>query len=761
MGEVYRAHDTRLDRDVAIKILHSHLSSDGRLRERFDREARAISRLSHPNVCTLYDIGHQDGTDYLVMEFLEGESLADALNRGPLPPQQVLRYGFEIADALDKAHRLGIVHRDLKPGNIMLTKSGAKVLDFGLAKYAREGPAENLDGATQQKPLTEEGAIVGTMQYMAPEQLEAKEADARTDIFALGTILYEMATGRRAFEAKSRASLIAAIMDRDPAPVSEIQPMAPQGLDHLVRRCLAKDPDDRLQSARDVALEISEVIDQRRSGERKPSPKASRRGTLYLAIAVASLVAIGALIAWLTTRGNRAAPAPRRIATVAVLPLANLGLDRSRDYLRLAVADEITTILSYNPALTVRPFSSSRRLNVDIDPQEAARKLNVTEIISGHLLEESGRLSITLEAIDIGENKLLWRDVFEVAATDLISMRKELAARIQGGLLPKLAPGGASRAASGPRNPEAYRLYLRAAALSSDPAPNKEGIALLQEAVHVDPTYAPAWAALGRRAYFDYTYADGGQPAYDLAQEGGRRALALDPDLVEAAARLIIMQTEAGETVAAYQRAAQLVKRRPESAEAHFVLAYVLRYGGALDEAARECNTALALDPGNFGFRSCALTFMLLRDYDRAMEFTRLDAGTLWSKNVNGMILLRQGRPESVQLLPAGSRRDLAAAVLRRAAPAEIEPIAAIVMREARGSDGEPYYFIAGELAAAKQTSEAIKLLREAIQRGYCSYPGIENEPLFASLRDTPEYRAVRESAMACRDRFLKERERP
>ncbi len=257
MGEVYRARDTRLDRIVAIKVLPTHLSSNPQSRERFDREAKAISSLSHPHICPLYDVGHQDGVDFLVMEYLEGETLANRLRQGPLPPEQVLQYAIQITDALDTAHRHGVIHRDLKPGNIMLTKVGAKLLDFGLAKVqAAEAAAGMTQMPTETTPLTAEGTIVGTMQYMAPEQLEGHEADTRTDIFALGAVLYEMATGRRAFEGKSRASLIAAILERDPPPISTLQTMAPPALDHVVRTCLAKDPDARWQTAHDVLVEL-------------------------------------------------------------------------------------------------------------------------------------------------------------------------------------------------------------------------------------------------------------------------------------------------------------------------------------------------------------------------------------------------------------------------------------------------------------------------------------------------------------------------
>jgi eukaryotic-like serine/threonine-protein kinase len=294
MGEVYRARDTRLGRDVAIKVLPAHLSASPEARQRFEREARAISQLTHAHICTLYDVGSADGTEYLVMELLEGETLTARLARGPLPLDQALRCGQEIAGALDQAHRLGIVHRDLKPANIMLTKSGVKLLDFGLAKvFAPPAGSERITSLPTQANVTEAGTILGTFQYMAPEQLEGREADARTDIFALGEVLYEVTTGARAFEGSTRASLISAILRDEPKPISQLQPMAPAPLDRIVRKCLAKDPEDRWQSARDVAGELEWI---RGSGSgpaaataRHPKP---RRGAWIAAAALASVVAV-------------------------------------------------------------------------------------------------------------------------------------------------------------------------------------------------------------------------------------------------------------------------------------------------------------------------------------------------------------------------------------------------------------------------------------------------------------------------------------
>ena len=298
MGEVFRARDTRLERDVAIKVLPPGMEEDEERRQRFEREARTVSQLNHPHICTLHDVGLEDGQHYLVMELLEGDSLADRLQKGPLPLSQALRFGTQVAEALHAAHRQGITHRDLKPGNVMLTKSGAKLLDFGLARAETDpsvsGAGDTTSLPTAVRPLTEKGTIMGTFQYMAPEQLEGLPADARTDIFALGVLLYEMVTGRKAFEGKSRTSLIAAIVSSEPPPISSIIPVSPPALDHLVQKCLEKDPDDRWQSAHDVAGELRWIGEAgSQSGEAVPSTarrRARRPGAAALVGGLAGLL---------------------------------------------------------------------------------------------------------------------------------------------------------------------------------------------------------------------------------------------------------------------------------------------------------------------------------------------------------------------------------------------------------------------------------------------------------------------------------------
>jgi serine/threonine protein kinase/Tol biopolymer transport system component len=317
MGEVYRARDTRLDRTVAVKILPAHLSESPEARQRFDREARAISSLSHPNICHLYDVGQHDGISYLVMEYLEGETLGERLLKGRLPLEQVFRVGAEICHGLEHAHRGGVVHRDLKPGNIMMTKSGAKLMDFGLAKPPT-APMGTLSGsnsqATMSQPLTTEGTIVGTIQYMAPEQLEGKEADKRSDIFALGSVLYEMITGKRAFGAKSTASTIASILAAEPKPLSAMQPLSPPALERVIAICIAKDPEERWQSCADISQQLQWV-----AKEPKPAELSPRGGKVVWAL----LLAAGVLIAAAFVVGTRWAKVPARVSQFEVNPPPN------------------------------------------------------------------------------------------------------------------------------------------------------------------------------------------------------------------------------------------------------------------------------------------------------------------------------------------------------------------------------------------------------------------------------------------------------
>lgn len=324
MGEVYKARDTRLDRTVALKVLQTQVASDPQVRERFEREARVVSSLEHPHICALYDVGREHGVDFLVMQFLDGETLAERLKAGPLPFEQALGCAIEICGALAAAHRRGIVHRDLKPGNVMLTKGGAKLLDFGLAKTTVTPAVVSVSVApTQEASLTEQGTILGTLQYMAPEQLEGKEADPRTDIFAFGVVLYEMLTGRKAFEGSSQASLITAIMSAQPVPITACQPLAPPAIDHVVHICLAKDPDARFQSAHDLLVDLKWIVEggSPTAGSAPVGTPRRARARLGAAASIGAAAAIASLATWWLAR-PQGTTAPAVVRATIALPAA-------------------------------------------------------------------------------------------------------------------------------------------------------------------------------------------------------------------------------------------------------------------------------------------------------------------------------------------------------------------------------------------------------------------------------------------------------
>ena len=369
MGEVYKARDTRLERTVAIKVLPQHLSASAEVRQRFEREAKTISQLSHPNICALYDVGRDGETEYLVMELLEGETLLHRLAKGPLPLEQTLRYGTEIADALDKAHRQGIVHRDLKPGNVMLTKSGVKLLDFGLAKaMAPATPQSSLTSLPTQHGLTQEGTILGTFQYMAPEQLEGKEADARTDIWAFGCVLYEMATGQKAFSGATHASLITSIMSAQPSSITSFQTMSPPALDRVVQTCVDKDPDRRWQSAADIGRQLRWLGEEPRGAAAVLPVAGASRKREWLAWSLAAAAALAAAVALLRTgAGNPTPGLPGSVRSAILLP----GMSTVR---ALALSPDGTQL-----ALVARDASGRNLLWVRPLDSSAARPLSGTE----------------------------------------------------------------------------------------------------------------------------------------------------------------------------------------------------------------------------------------------------------------------------------------------------------------------------------------------------------------------------------------------
>jgi len=777
MGVVYEAEDIRLGRRVALKFIPEHLARDQRSLERFTREARAASQLNHPNICTIHDIDDNAGQPFIVMEKLEGESLKQRIHGQPLDLEDLLDIAVQVADALAASHAKGIVHRDIKPANIFLTSNGqVKILDFGLAKLTKDQSLGMTTDSSLEESLTQVGVIPGTAVYMSPEQARSEDLDVRSDIFSFGVVLFEMATGKKPFTGPNVVVTLHAVINSKPASPRSINPAVPAELEAIIGKAMEKDRNQRYKNASEmkadlVRLRTSTVTEPAlRSGLRHASglhvvtntfqKPSSKLNWIVLGLAAVLLTLVIAVGLWLLKHRVPTVQASNR--TIAVLPLQNINNDAESEFLRFALADEIANALTYAHSLEIRPSMSTQKYLGETDPTKAGRELGVGTVVSGHFLRQNKMVMVTLEAVEVKENRVIWTGTLTASVDNLIALRNQMAKEVRQDLVPALGIArGEMETGSTPANREAYDMYLRTLPIPREVKPNKDAIAILEKVVSLDPNYAPAWEVLGRRYYFDAIYSDGGEAGYQRSNAAYHRALKLEPGRVGAAGLLAAQEAEGGNLDRAYDDARALVKKRPDSAYAHFSLAYVLRYAGRLDEAQSECEKTLAIDPGNYNWRTCALAFAEAGKAERAMQFIEQDVGSEWSNSVRVSVLMRQGKMlEAQQAAPQMTdnpmwMRGLVEACLAKAPATDIHRMAEQAENELLAKQNPEMKYHEGTLLAACGEKEiAFAFLRRSVAGNYCVYQALQSDPLLANVRGDAEFHQIEQAARECQQKF-------
>lgn len=776
MGVVYLAERRDLGNLVAIKLLRDAWLSPAR-RERFRAEQRTLAQFNHPSIARLYDAGSlPDGTPWFVMEYVEGVPITEYCRRHDCSPEQRLKLVRSVAEAVQCAHEHGVIHRDLKPSNILVKEDGSvRLVDFGIAKQ--------LDAMGQPAAHTQTAFRQMTTAYASPEQLRGETVSALTDVYSLGVVLYELLAERPPFDftGKNVAEAERMItMGEPPKPSAVARRSGVKAswgnLDALCFTAMEKDPLRRYPSVAALIRDIDHYLNREPVEARGNSwvtrcARIARRNwrTMTAGAAALGLVVATAAVTMLVAR--KATTGQQRAKAVAVLPFQNAGADRSLDYLSAALADEISRILDYARHLSVHaPRASLQYHEAGADARKVGRQLGVDTIVSGRFLRTGDNVQITLELTDVESNRPVWSDVFEVPAGNMVAMQAEVASKTRRTMAPVL---GVSEFVSDdppqPKNEEAYKLYLEVMAepdlASLDPPLRKRVIEKLERSVALDPSFSPAWRILAGRYSSLFWYGNGGQEALEKSRAAQAKAVELAPDdLVYKADVLVDLAkrpaSEGGITPAeAYRGIQDLLRRRPDRARLHFLLSWILRDAGLLDESARECEASMIIDAKDGGSRSCGITFLLRGDYSRAQDFLRLDREAEISQAIAIDVLLREGREkealQTFRKVPDWSGYSMAFAYLQHHPRQEI---AAMADRLEPVPDPELNYLSAAHLAYVGQPERALPMLKSAIEGGYCSYPAMDHDPMLASARTLPAFAGIGREGMACQQKFLKDR---
>jgi len=812
MGVVYKAADTKLKRTVALKFLPEELSKDRQALERFQREAQAASALDHPNICTLYDIGEDAGQPFIVMQYLEGQTLKDRLAGQGLPTSpgqlagprlargaalqinEILDLAIQIADALDAAHQKGIIHRDIKPANIFVTtREQAKILDFGLAKLtvgatrrvaqSGRGDASPLQetptASIEPDRLTSTGVAMGTVAFMSPEQARGEEVDARTDLYSFGAVLYEMATGYPAFTGSSPVLIFDAILHKAPTSPARLNPEVSPELECIINKALEKDRDMRYQSASEMRTDLKRLrrdSESRSEGEGAPAtvapvmetqarPRAAALRKWWMVMAACGAVlAVVAVLAALNVGGWRdrllGRAAPQRIESLAVLPLANLSGDPQQEYFADGMTEELTATLGKLSALRVISRTSVMRYKKTDKPlPQIAKELNVDALIEGSVRRAGDRVRITAQLIQGATDRHLWAESYERDLRDVLALQSEVAQAIANEIRTKVTPQEQDRLASRrPVKPEAYDLYVRARMLGG--SDNEAAIEMLERAVAIDPSFAPAYAALGSACWSRLLFFDPREQWKEKAEAAVEKALSLDPNLAEAhvSRALLFFNPENLQFERAIQECRAALALDPNLAEGHLTLAMVFEHVGLIDEAVQELHTTTAINPiqPDAAFHT-GIALMYGGKFQDALPYLAMPAAPE-VKSILAFDLWELGRKQEAwaevrELLKSDPQeKDVFLASVHTLLLAEAgkseeaeKRIKEQILKQGESLKRYGHFhhvanFIADIYAQLNKPEQAVKWLEETAATGFPCYPFFEHDRAFDPVRQDPRF---------------------
>jgi len=750
MGNVYLAQDTRLPRKVALKTLSPALIHDENSRRRFDGEAHAASALNHPNVLTIYEFGDVNGIHFIASEYVEGTTLREKLLAGAVDLNSAVKIASQIAAGLGVAHAAGMAHRDIKPENVVIRNDGiVKVLDFGIAKLTEGDTAERILSTFATQP----GMVVGSVKYMSPEQARGLPVDSRTDIFSLGTVMYEMISGRAPFDGETRSDVISEILKTDPQPLEKIAPSTPSEIAAIVRKAMAKDREARYSSVGDLQTALQGFEQYPQYDAKRPSTV--RKRYLWQIALATLLIAAAAFLLW-----KKFSPSPAPSHRLAVLPFRNLKQDPATDFLGFSLADAVITKLGFVSALSVRPSSAvDRYRNQTIDPRKVGAELNVDTLLTGGFLKDGPDLRITTQLFDVKSERILWQDTIDLKYEKLLTVQDRVAEQIIRGLELELSAAEAQNLKfDNPINNGAYEYYLRGVDLyaMNDFA---AAIQVLEKAASLEPKYALTWAHLGRAYTTNASLQFGGREAYSKAQDAYKKALELNPALIEPRVYMANLLTDTGRAEEAVPLLRAALLRNPNFAEAHWELGYAYRFGGMLNESVQECERARQFDP-NVKMNSSALNgYLYLGKYDNFLAslpdnnsayvlFYRGFGEYYKGDSVHAAADFDRGFDLDPLLLPATVGKALSDGIGHRNADGIRLLKQTETKIEGRGvSDAEGIYKVAEAYAVLGDRASAVRVFARSVDGGFFCYPYFQSDPLLDNVRSEPAFGAVMEAA--------------